>query len=166
MYRKVIRSLRKVISFTENMEKQNISPSAKVLENNVLGGYTIYHQKLNARESEKILRIKRLKYGDNVPLLIDTRYIKLKFSPDIINSDPTGSLYKIYEKYNIKIVRTSQFLELTFLDEKNAKLLDYKKGDPVIYIEGLLYTDNDNPIAYEEDLWNGRVFRFYLEANT
>ena len=163
--KKIVRSLRKVISFTKNMEKQKIVPSAKIIKKEILGGHTVYHDKLKLKRGEKILKIKRIKYGDNVPFLIDTRYINLRYCSDIIERDLTGSLYEIYRDYNIKITHTSQFLELTFLDKKNAKLLGCKESDPVIYIEGLLYMDNSTPIEYEEDLWNGRVFRFYAEAN-
>jgi len=165
LHKKVLRSLKKVISFTENMEKQNVKPSVKILEKQIIEGFTEYHEKLNLSKGEKILKMRRLKFGDGTPLLIDTRYISLKYCPDIYNQDLSVSLYKIYEQYNIKITHSKQFLELTFLDGKSASLLHCKKGDPAIYIEGTLYMEDFTPIEYEEDLWNGRVFRFYVEAS-
>ncbi len=164
-HKKVTRSLRKVLSFTENMEKQNIVPSAMLLEKKVLDGYTEYHKKLNLNSGDKVLKVRRVKYGDGVPLLVDTRVINLKICPDIVNRNLTDSLYKIYEDYNIKITKTDQFLELAFLDEEKAKLLGCKKSDPAFYIEGVLYIENEIPIEYEEDLWNAKAFRFYLEAS-
>jgi len=162
---KILRSLKKVISFSENMKKQSIEPSSKLIEKTILANYTEYHKKLNLVEGEKILKIKRIKYGDGIPLLIDTRYINLKYCPGLENLDVNGSLYEIYESYKIKIVHSKQILKLTFLDEKNAKLLNCKKLDPVVYIEGTLYTEDFYPIEYEEDLWNGAVFSFYVEAS-
>ena len=79
--------------------------------------------------------------------------------------DLSGSLYEIYESFNIKIIHSKQILKLSFLDEANAKLLNCKKFDPVIHIEGTLYTQDFTSVEYEEDLWNGAVFSFYVESS-
>ena len=161
---KILRSLKKVISFTENMTRQSIVPSAKVIEKKILSDYSEYHKKLNLAEGENILKIKRIRYGDGVPLLIDNRYIALKYFPGIENLDVSKSIYEIYESFGIKIAHSKQILRLSFLDEESARLLNGKKQDTAIYIEGTLSAENFNPIEYEEDLWSGAVFSFYVEA--
>jgi GntR family transcriptional regulator len=162
---KILRSLKKVISFSENMKRQSMEPTARLIEKTILVGYTEYHKKLNLLEDEKILKIKRIKYGDGIPLLIDTRYINLKYCPGMENMEISGSIYEIYESYKIKIVHSKQILQLSFLDESNAKLLNCKKFDPVIRIEGTLFSEDMYLIEYEEDLWNGTVFSFYVESS-
>jgi len=162
---KILRSLKKVISFSENMKKQSIEPSSKIIEKTIIDNYTEYHKKLNLLVGEKILKIKRVKFGNGIPLLIDTRYINLKYCPGIENLDLGDSLYEVYESYKIKIIHSKQILQLSFLDENNAKLLNCKKFDPVIRIEGTLYSEDFSSIEYEEDLWNGAVFSFYVEAS-
>ena len=162
---KILRSLKKVIGFSESMHRQSIKPTSKLIEKVIFSEYSEYHKKLNLSEGEKILKIKRVRYGDEIPLLIDTRYINLKYYPGIENMDLSGSLYDIYETYKIKIVHSKQILKMTFLDEANAKLLNCKKFDPVIYIEGTLYSEDFSSIEYEEDLWNGAVFSFYVESS-
>lgn len=163
--KKVLRSLRKIVSFTENMKKQDIIPSTKMLEKEILSDYTEYHKKLQLLPGDKILKLKRIKFGNNIPLAIDYRYINLRYCPDIYDKDLNSSLYQLYDQYNIKIAHSRQYLELAFIDDKNAKLLNCNPGDPVIYIEGLLSLENYEPIEYEENLWNGRIFRFQFEAS-
>lgn len=163
--KKVLRSLRKIISYTENMEKQNIKPSIKVIEKKILTDYSEFHKKLQLSPGDKVLKLKRIRFGNDVPLVIDYRYINLKYCPDIFEKDLNTSLYKIYEQYNIKIAHAKQYLELSFLNVEDAKLLNCKKGDPVIYIEGLLSLENFTPVEYEINLWNGRIFKFQLEAS-
>jgi DNA-binding GntR family transcriptional regulator len=165
LHTEILRSLKKVISFTENVKRQSLEPSSKLIDKNILENYTEYHKKLNLVDGEKILKIKRIRYGNEIPLLIDTRYINLKYFPGIENSDLSGSLYEIYESYNIKIAHSKQILKMGFLDEQNAKLLNLKKYDPVIHIEGTLFSENFYSIEYEEDLWNGTVCSFYVEAS-
>jgi len=93
---KILRSLKKVISFSENMKKQSIEPSSKIIEKTIIDNYTEYHKKLNLLVGEKILKIKRVKFGNGIPLLIDTRYINLKYCPGIENLDLGDSLYEVY----------------------------------------------------------------------
>ena len=165
LQKKVTRSLRKILSFSENMERQNIEPATLVIEKEILNGYTEYHKKLELTSKDKVLKLKRLKFGNNIPLAVDYRYISLKYCPGIFEQDFNSSLYKIYQQYNIKIANAKQYLELSFLNGIDAKLLNCKKGDPVIYIHGVLSLEDLTPIEYEENLWNGRIFQFQFEAN-
>lgn len=162
---RILRNLKKVISFTENVKLQSLTPSSRLIEKTILESHTEYHKKLNLIDGEKILKIKRVKYGNKIPLLIDTRYINLKYFPGIENLDLNGSLYEIYESYKIKIIHSKQILRMSFLDGPDAKLLNLKKFDPVVHIEGTLFSENFSSIEYEEDLWNGTVFSFYVESS-
>jgi len=162
---KILRTLKKVISFTENVKRQSMVPSSKVIEQTVVESHTKYHEKLNLKPGEKLLKVKRVKYGDGIPLVIDNRYINMKFFPGIQKADLSGSLYEVYESYNIRIKHSKQILQMGFLDEADAKLLNMKKYDPIIRIEGNLYSEDLSSIEYEEDLFNGIVFSFYVEAS-
>lgn len=162
---KILRTLKKVISFTENVKRQSMVPSSKVIEQTVISGHTKYHEKLNLKPGEKLLRLKRVKYGDDIPMVVDTRHINMKFFPGIEKADLSGSLYELYESYNIRVIHSKQILQMGFLDEENAKLLNMKKYDPIIRIEGTLYSEDLSSIEYEEDVFNGVIFSFYVEAS-
>jgi len=163
--KKVLRSLRKIISYTENMKKLGIVPSTKVIEKKILTKYTEYHEKLKLSPGDKVLKLKRVKYGDGMPLVIDYRYINIKHCPDIYKKDFNISLYELYEQYGIKITNSKQFLELTLLNETDAELLNCKKGDPVIHMEGMLSLDDFTPIEYEDAYWNGLICGFQFETS-
>jgi GntR family transcriptional regulator len=161
----ILRSLKKVISFTENVERQSLEPSSKVVQLDVIESYTKYHQILNLKDREKILRVKRVRFANEIPVMIDSRYINLKYCPGLEKADLSSSLYEIYASYNIKIVHSKQIIRMSFLNDVDAKLLNLKKFDPVIHIEGRLYSEDFSSIEYEEDLFNGTVFSFYVESN-
>jgi GntR family transcriptional regulator len=163
--KKVFRSLRKIISYTENMKKQGIVPSTKVIEKKILTKYTEYHKKLQLSPGDSVLKLKRVKYGDGIPLVVDCRYISLKHCPDIYKKDFNISLYELYEQYNIKIAHSKQYLELSLLNETDAKLLNCKKGDPVIHMEGMLSLEDFTPVEYENAQWNGVICGFQFEAS-
>lgn len=163
--KKVTRSLRKIIGLTENLEKQNISSSIKVLDKEVIEDFTEFHEKLKLSPGDKLLKLKRVRYGDGIPLVVDYRYINLKYCPDIYKKDMNISLYKLYEQYNIKIAHSKQYLKLDYLNHSDAKLLNCRKGDTVIHIEGILSLEDRTPIEYEKNYWNSQIFQFQVEAD-
>ena len=120
---------------------------------------------LDINEGGKVLRVKRVRFADEVPVMIDTRYINLRYFPGLEKADLSGSLYELYLSYKIRIVYSKQIIRMSFLNEVDAKLLNLKKFDPVIHIEGTLYSEDFTSIEYEEDLFNGTVFSFYVESS-
>ena len=72
----VERSLKKVLSFTNNMEQAGLSPSADVLEKKIINGYGKYIERLELEEGASILRLKRLRYGSGIPILSFLKLIK------------------------------------------------------------------------------------------
>jgi len=163
--KKVLRSLRKIISFTENMKNLNIVPSAKVLGTKIISGYTKLHKKLNLSPGDRILELRRVKLGDGIPLVIDNRYISLKYCADLYLKDLSVSLYELYELYNIKIAHSKQYLELSFISKRNARLLNCREGDPIIHIEGLYCLEDYTPIEYEKSFWDGQKCGFNFETS-
>ena len=159
------RSLEKILSFTKNMEQVGLRPSTRVLEKKVVDASDKYAEKLSVEAGEKILRLRRLRFGDNIPMLLETRYINRKFCHDIEQHDLGDSLYDIYRQaYGITLVKAKQNLKIAFLAEREAKLLHCKAGAPAFLVTGVTYSDHDEPIEYEESLYRGDEYEFFVEV--
>ena len=77
-------------------------------------GYTPYTKLIQAKElkngyslvvngrrytiKEPVYKIIRLRYANDIPMMLEERYISLKFCKDIQNKNFESSLYDIYEK--------------------------------------------------------------------
>ncbi|MBN2322912.1 MAG: GntR family transcriptional regulator [Spirochaetes bacterium] len=161
----VERSLKKVLSFTKNMEQVGLIPSTDVLEKKVIGGFGKYLDKLEISEGTSILRLKRLRYGSGIPMLLETRYINLQYCPAIMDHDLSGSLYQIYEEgYGIKLLGAKQHLRIVFLTDEEAGLLHCGKSNPAYLVTGVTYSDNMLPMEYEESLYRGDEYEFFIEV--
>jgi GntR family transcriptional regulator len=162
--RPVQRSLEKILSFTKNMEQVGLKPYTTVLEKRVVKATGIYAEKLEVEKGKKIFRLRRLRFGDDTPMLLETRYINLSLCPEIYKTNLTGSLYEIYEKrYGIKLFKAKQHLRIAFLKEKEARLLECKPGAPSFLVTGVTYSDKDEPVEYEESLYRGDEYDFFVE---
>jgi GntR family transcriptional regulator len=161
----VERSLKKVLSFTKNMEQVGLVPSTDVLEKKIIGGHGKYLERLGLEIGSSILKLKRLRYGNGIPMMLETRYINLKYCPDIIKKDLSGSLYQIYEKdYGITLLGANQHLRIVFLTDEEAGLLHCGKSTPAYLVTGVTYSDNEWPMEYEESLYRGDEYEFFVEV--
>lgn len=161
----VERSLEKVLSFTKNMEQVRLSPSTEVLEKKIINGYGKYLERLELENGASILRLKRLRFGSGIPMMLETRYINIKYCPDIINKDLSGSLYQIYEEScGITLLGAKQHLRIVFLTDEEAGLLHCGKSTPAYLVTGVTYSDNMWPMEYEESLYRGDEYEFFVEV--
>jgi len=161
----VERSLQKVLSFTKNMEQVGLTPSTDVLDKKIITAYGKYIERLELEAGSSILRLKRLRYGSGIPMLLETRYINLKYCHDIISKDLSGSLYQIYERdYGIRLLGAKQHLRIVFLTDKEARLLHCGKSTPAYLVTGVTYSENMIPMEYEESLYRGDEYEFFVEV--
>jgi GntR family transcriptional regulator len=159
------RSLEKVLSFTKNMEQVGLTPSTDILEKEIIEANGKYRDKLGVIEGSKILRLKRLRYGNEIPMMLETRYINIAYCPDIITKDLSGSLYRLYaEEYGIKLVGAKQHLRIVFPNKEETKLLHCGKSSPAYLVTGSTYSDKNVPIEYEESLYRGDEYEFFVEV--
>ena len=159
------RSLEKILSFTKNMEQVGLKPSTKVLEKKVIEASEKYASKLGVAAGSAILRLRRLRFGDTIPMLLETRYINLTYCRDIERCDLGDSLYGIYQSvFGIQLVKAEQNLKIAFLTDREAKLLQCKAGAPAFLVSGVTYSDHEEPIEYEESLYRGDEYEFFVEV--
>ncbi|MCL4385464.1 MAG: GntR family transcriptional regulator [Actinobacteria bacterium] len=118
--------------------QEKIKPTKKIGEN------------LNLKLDEDVIAIYRLRKLNDEPIVLDRTYLPFKLCPDLLKEDLTNkSLYSFIEgKYNLKIDRGRKFIEATIAKDEEAKLLNIKKGSPLLFIESVSYLTGNIPIEY------------------
>lgn len=94
------RSANGILGFTRNMIKAGYRSSMKVPDTGKIE--TAYDVTINGRRYTMpgpVYKIHSLRLADDVPMMIEVRYILEQFCPDIEQQDFSGSPYDIYEKY-------------------------------------------------------------------
>jgi GntR family transcriptional regulator len=163
--RPVERSLEKILSFTKNMEQAGLKPRTEVLDQKVMGVSRNVIDQLSLEQGTKVLRLKRLRFGDSTPMMLETRYINLRLCPDIDRHDLTHSLYEIYHHYyGINLSRASQHLRIVYLKEDEAVLFNLTTDSPAFLVTGVTYSDKGEPVEYEESIYRGDEYEFFVEV--
>ena len=85
--KKIKRDLKKVLSFTDNMREMGLNPSTKVIDKNIVPASGTIRQRMNGEKGIQILKLRRLRLANDIPMMLETRYIRLDLCPGIDKED-------------------------------------------------------------------------------
>ena len=164
--KKAKRDLRKVYGFTENMKEMGLVPSTKVLSQMVTAANAFARTRLGLRKGTKILRLRRLRLANNIPMMLETRYIRTDLCPGIQEHKLSSSLWKVFEDtYGRKPYRHSQNVSIAKISGNQASLLGLRNDALVFLIRGVTYLMDSEPIECEESLYRGDKYDLAFEAS-
>jgi len=164
--RKVHRSASRILSFTRNMLEAGFTPSTKVLDARRVDQSC--STTINGRRyvmSGPVWKIHRLRFADEVPMMVEVRYISMRFCPGIEAKDFTGSLYDIYEKdYGLHLVEIRQMLSTIMLDGLTQRFFDLSQSVPAFRVEGVTFCGKEMILEMEDSIYRGDKYRFSVCA--
>jgi len=100
MPQKLQKGLLELTSFSEDLIKRGMVPGQKILEMGMVKPSEKICQLLDLGEDQKVLRIKRIRLGDGIPIGIQTSFLALAANQSITHEEleESGSLYKILQE--------------------------------------------------------------------
>ena len=163
--RKVKRDLRKVLGFTNNMTEMGLTPTTKVLSQKITTPNAFARERLRLEKRDKVVRLERLRLADDVPMMLETRYIRTDLCPGIEREDLSSSLWRTFEdKYGRKPNRHSQGMTIATVSGHAASLLTLNDNSLVFMIKGVTYVQDHEPIECEESLYRSDKYELTFEA--
>lgn len=162
----VLRSATKILSFTKNMYQAGYAPSTKVIyQGEVSEGYSA---EINGRKytiKGPVCKIHRLRFADNVPILLEVRYISSVLCPGILNEDLTKSLYDIYhDKYSLHLTRVDQMLSAIIIDSGVASFFNIDDTVPGFLVDGVTFCGKEIVLEMEKSIYRGDRYSFAVSA--
>jgi GntR family transcriptional regulator len=163
--RKVRRDLRKVLGFTKNMTEMGLTPSTKVLSKKLVAPNVYARKRLQLEKEAKVVRLERLRLADDVPMMLETRYIRTDLCPDIEKEELSSSLWQVFEKrYGLKPKRHTQGMTIATASGHAASLLTLNDNSLVFLIKGVTYVEKQEPIECEESLYRSDRYELTFDA--
>ncbi|CAB1057873.1 Predicted transcriptional regulator of N-Acetylglucosamine utilization, GntR family [Olavius sp. associated proteobacterium Delta 1] len=163
--RRVKRDLRKVLGFTKNMTEMGLTPTTKVLTKKVIAANAFARERLGLKKGEKVVRLERLRLADDVPMMLETRYIRTDLCPNIEKEELSSSLWRVFEeKYGLKPNRHSQGMKISTVSGHAAANLTLNDNSLVFMIKGVTYVQDNEPIECEESLYRSDKYELTFEA--
>lgn len=155
-----------LLGFTEEMIQQGGVAISRVLEQRVIQVPVGVARGLNLASTQTVLKIVRLRLAGQTPLLLETIFIPALLCPGLEDEDlTTTSLYALLERhYGLRLRYARQSLEATIANDYESDLFGVEPGTPMILVEGVTSTDQNQPVEYFKAIYRGDRFKFVLES--
>lgn len=152
-----------ISSFTETMETEGKTPSSKTLSYKIIEPTFKESQALELKDNERVLRMERLRLGDGEPICLETTTVSAKLIQGIKQVDVTESFYRSLEvKKGIIPASAKQYISAILANDRVAKMLAIKPGDPILKLKQISYLKNKKPLEFVETQYVAQRFEFYL----
>jgi len=159
-----------LLGFSQEMLQQGGIAVSQVIEHRQVVPSVRVAAALQLPMETDVTKIMRLRFVDQIPLLLETSYLPTTLFPDLVHEDlATQSLYSLLEqRYGIRLHSARQSLEATIANEYEAELFGIAPGMAMVLLEGLAFDDRERPVEYFKAIYRGDRFKFTFtsERNT
>jgi GntR family transcriptional regulator len=162
----VTRSVDRILSFTRNMIEAGFTPSTRVLHHGILQkGYSALINGRRYSMKGPVYKIHRLRFADDLPMMLEVRYISLALCPGIDKMDLTGSLYDAYRsRYGLELTEIHQMLSAEMIEAEAASFFDIHKPIPGFLVDGVTFCGREIILEMEKSIYRGDRYTFAVRA--
>ena len=154
-----------LVSFTHKMLASGKKPSTQVLQFKTVNSGEVAREVSNnlaLDPAEKLYYMKRLRLSDEIPLILESHYLRERFCPGLGQDALKGSLFDIMTKdYNLNIAGVDETLLSTTIRGENSKLLDVQNGAPGFFMYVIGYNDTKIPVWIANVIYRGDAFELH-----
>lgn len=165
MPQKLQKGILELTSFSEDLVKRGMKPGQKILLMRYETPPQKIRQLLDIQPENKVLMIKRIRLGDDLPIGLQTSYVVLGPNEDITQEEleRRGSLYLILqEKLHIIPWAADETLEVTLPTAEEAQLLQVEPSKPMLLNERVLWSQKRKAVEFVKILYRGDRYRYTM----
>lgn len=152
--------------FAEQITMQGKKPSIKVLDLEVIPADEYLCELLKIAEGDPVNVLERVRYVNEEPIQYEVAYLPWYKTPGLAKQGCEHSLYELLEsKYDLKVSKTVETLELFIADEASAEKLHIQVNDPCFSLDTLAYISDGTIIEYSKTIFRGDLAHFIIERN-
>ena len=159
---KITQDLKELSGFVEDMHALGRKPTARVIGKETVNASATVARQLALTTGERVVRIRRVRLADGVPLSFDETYLPLEIGKKIIaNNLRVEPIFSLLErKYDVPLIEAEYKLDAVGADNEVAKALKVKPRSPIFRIERTSYSIDGRPVDYETLHYRGDLVRF------
>lgn len=161
-HEKIEHNISKLQGFTEEMSNLNNQPTNKVLEFQLINPSDKVAEILKIGTDEKIYYIKRLRYADKEPLILEESYLPMDLFPDLSIDIMTHSKYKYIGSKGYKIDKRYGKIIPVLPDQELMDLLNIGKENPLLFMEANSVFENGTVFEYSKIYFHPYKYNFNI----
>jgi len=165
--RKVEKTLRRVLSFTEEMKLRGSTSRSRVLSLRLAVPNREVRSNLELSAGEKTYQLQRVRMADRIPMGLERSWLPAASCPDLPEDlEPDASLYRtLAERYGIQIASASEVVEVGRASAEEARLLRIAPCSPVFLFTRTSFLESGKPAEYVKSTYRGDRYRIAYRLN-
>lgn len=156
--------LNRIASFSHEMNRAGVDEKTRLLEKGLVIPPAHVARSLALDPKRPVIAIRRLRTGDNLPLIYEETYLPVDLFDGILEMDLTGSLYDIFTRvFHVELSRCEQTIRAVNLKKRDAFLLGLNTNSAALYMESVTYNDSNMPVEVLCCYFRGDKYAFEVE---
>ncbi|QIL51099.1 GntR family transcriptional regulator [Weissella coleopterorum] len=155
-------SLDSAFSFTEMMDAVGKKASSQVINYKVGVPTGLEAEKLQISLDTSVIRMERVRYGDDEPIAFEVAIVPYELLVGVEEEVVTQSLYQALMSKGLIVNQASRTLTATSVNERVARLLDMKSGEPVLVLTQVTTDDQGSPFEFVRTQYAGSRYEFKM----
>ena len=156
---------RELTSFSGEMRRHGLTPTSRVLEQEVGTAPPDVAAKLAIDPDAPVFRLRRLRLADGEPMGVQHAYLPLVLVPGIADAPLAGgSLYDLLEsRYGLHPAKARETYWVVAATKEDAGLLGIVAGSPAMAAERVTFLPDGQPLEYVQSIMRGDRYRVVVE---
>ena len=151
-------------SFTETIGNMGYKAKTEIIELSTIYALDAMAKRLDLPPDTVFLKVKRLRYGDDIPMALETLYIPKIYCPELDKHNLTESLYRLLEEsYDIRIKKVSYKIEAQIANPIYTKIFSLNKTTALLKVTGVTYDLSDRKLFYEESVYRSDLYNYHVD---
>lgn len=158
----ITQELTELSGFVEDMRALGRKPTTRVIGKEIVTADETVASQLALTKGERVVRIRRLRLVDGIPLSFDETFLSLEIGKKIItNNLKAEPIFSLLErKYDVPLIEAEYKLDAVAAETEVAAALRVKQRSPIFRIERTTYSTGGRPVDYERLHYRGDLVRF------
>jgi GntR family transcriptional regulator len=149
-------------SLYDDLTASRKNPRTKVLSLEAVPASDRVAHALGLDDGVDVLALERLRYADGQPLAIMRNW----FPKGVVELDPgrleRAGLYQLMRGAGITLHLASQRIGARGASAAEAKLLQARKGEPLLTMERITYNENGQPVELGDHIYRASLYSFEI----
>jgi GntR family transcriptional regulator len=160
----ITHKLKSISSFSADLHELGIKEKTRIIKKGLEEAKEQVAKKLILGPNGKVVAIRRLRTGNDVPFIYEESFLPCATFRDILEMDLTGSMYQmINERFNVTLARSDQMIRAVNLKGRIASYLNVPENSAAFFMESLTYDENNIPVELLHSYYRGDKYVFEVE---
>jgi GntR family transcriptional regulator len=160
---KVDSELQPLTGFTEEMAREGMQVSSRVLDARIIPADVFLADRLRIPRGAEVVKLQRLRLADGQPYVVQVAYLPHALCPGLLRFDfAERSLFEVLRsEYGLRLVRADTVIEAALAQREEARLLQCRPPQAVLVTEQVTYLDSGAVIELARSVFRGDRYKFH-----